>query len=57
MFRDGHAHAGVLLLDDAGDPMFELRRVRDSLSAYSVALAAGAFLRIGLAETSLVTPG
>ena len=43
--RDGQAHAGVLLLDDLGDPAKETRLITATLERDGDRLAAGAFLR------------
>ena len=45
VYRDGKPHAGVLLLDDLGDPAEEARLIAEMLDRHGDRLAAGAFLR------------
>jgi predicted nuclease of predicted toxin-antitoxin system len=45
VFRDGAAHAGVLLIDDLGSPVEETDLVRRAIASHSEALATQAFVR------------
>src|SRR5262249_733377 len=47
--RDFNPHCGLLLLDDLGDAASEASLILAVLSSHSDRLAAGAFLRAGLA--------
>lgn len=44
--RDRSAHAGVLLIDDLGDPVGEAQMVLSAIADQAGALSAGAFIRV-----------
>lgn len=46
VFRDMAPHAGIILLDDLGDPRAEEQRVREALRSHSEELTRGVFLRV-----------
>jgi len=54
VFRDGAAHAGVLLIDDSGNPIAEARLVVDVMRTHGEALSAGAFVRANASEMRIM---
>ena len=49
MFRSGLPHAGILLLDDFGDPKRECALLINALFKHAGELERGAFLRLSAA--------
>jgi predicted nuclease of predicted toxin-antitoxin system len=47
VFRDGAPHAGVVLIDDLGDPAAEATLLLATLATFRAELDAGAFVRAG----------
>jgi hypothetical protein len=47
VFRDGMAHAGVLLIDDLGSADEEATLLLEALRVWEAALQAGGFVRAG----------
>lgn len=46
VYRDGALHAGVLLIDELGDPEAEAKLVVSALSRFGADLTAGGFVRL-----------
>lgn len=55
VFRDDAPHAGVLLIDDLGDPAAETALIRTTLAAFADELARGAFVRAGRSGTRVAS--
>lgn len=55
VFRDHLPHAGILLVDDLGDPRAETALIRAAIASFEKALEDGGFVRAGKSGARLAS--